>query len=1161
MNDRISLTHVASHCIVQLAVLLVMIASVTAAPSAAPSAAPVVTAAPAGMGSAAAGAVSAPAVSGSAPSLAVAPAAKPALPATAPAAEVLAPVSSQPAAPIAQSAESAPAAQQAANQQTTNQTAPPAATGTVSQNAPPLSPIEAAMTGSGKDTTKSSPQLFQTGPLQQFGYSFFRAGSDPFAAMTDIPVGPDYLLGAGDRINLTVWGSIDGSYPLEVNRSGEIIVPKVGPIKVAGVSFGQLPQLLTGQISRIYRNFQLSVTMGKLRMIKVYVVGNVNAPGDYTITSMSTLLNALSAAGGPTHGGSLRSIAIRRDGKLVDTIDLYDFFLKGDKSRDIRLQPGDTVFVPSIGPVAGIAGNVRRPAIFELKNEKTLKDLLALADGIVPTSYLQRLQISRIDANEKKSVTDVSLDPKTNGKDLDTLADGIQIKDMDLVKIFSIDNTLRGYVRLDGYVLRPGDYALQPGMRIEQILSQGNMLPEHYTESGQLIRLMPPDFHPELIFFNVGLAMAKNPEQNLELKEFDVVRIFSRGEMEALPRVRIAGEVQRPGQYQLFTNMRVSDLLKFAGNPNTTANLKMAEIRRLDYSKTNITPYSFYINLEEAIKGNPEHNVTLQPLDEVVIKKWVAREEYPVMISGEVITPGTFRYVDNMTIRDLVLEAGNVKKNAYLDMVEIRRYDYLKINITPHSFYVNLGEALKGNPEHNVKLQPRDEIVVKRWFAGEEFPVSISGEVMNPGTFRFVDNMTVRDLVLEAGNVKKSAYLNMAEIRRYDLVKINITPHSFYVNLEEALKGNPEHNVKLQQRDEVVVKKWFPGEEFPVAIGGEVTNPGSFRYVTGMKVRDLVLEAGNVRYSAYLKNVEVNRRKIENDTIKSYSINIDLEKALKNDPDSNIPLQPFDTVTVHKIPNWIEEVDRYVTISGEVLFPGTYPIVKGEHISDVLQRSGGITDRAYLRGAKFTRRSVKELQQKRMDEVLTKTQRDIMQKQATLSSVATSKEELESTKETLNALQRNVEMLKQAKAEGRVVNRLDQNEMLKGSDNDLVLEGGDTLEIPPRPSVVNVLGQVFNPNAFLYTSGRDVDWYLQKTGGPLADAETSDMYVIQADGAVFSRQQSFFGGFMSSRLEPGDSLIVPQKLEKTPWVRDIKDITQILANIAMSAGTILLGLR
>lgn len=857
----------------QIFFLFVMLASAGATQASAP-----------GVSAASGGGLGAPAtVNGTALSSAGG-AANSGLPATTPMGEAFAPGTSQSLAPMTRSSEGALAAPQSGLQQTTNlaTASEPSVQPTVSKSDPDLSAIEIAMMASGSDAEKTSPQKFQNKKLLQFGYSFFRTGTDPFAAMSDIPVGPDYLLGAGDRINLTVWGSIDGSYQLEVNRSGELVIPKVGPVKVAGVSFGQLPQLLTGQLSRIFRNFQLSVTMGKLRLIKVYVVGDVNAPGDYNISSMSTLLNALSAAGGPTHSGTLRSIVIRRDGQLVDTIDLYDFFLKGDKSRDIRVQSGDTVFVPSIGSVAGIAGNVRRPAIFELKNEKTLKDLLDLADGIVPTGYLQRLQISRVDAYEKKSVTDVNLDPKTTGKDLDSLAAAISVKDMDLVKIFPIDSTVRGYARLSGYVLRPGDYAVKPGMTLRDLLLPDNLLPEYHQSIGSLIRLMPPDYHPEMIVINPANAAAGKPGFNLELQEFDTVKIYSRWEMEEMPRVRVNGDVQRPGDYRLLE---------------------------------------------------------------------------------------------------------------------------------------------------------------------------------------------------------------------------------------------------------------------------------------GMTVRDLLYTAGNVKLTAFLKNAEIARMQRRGDSVSLSSLVIDLGRALDNDPKHNLLLEPFDELTVRRIPNWAEETDRYVTITGEVQFPGTYPIFKGERISDVVLRSGGYTDKAYLRGAKFTRRSVQELQQKQMDVILSRTERDIVQKQADLSALASSKEELDSTKAALDALLKNTEKMKQLKAEGRVVIHFEQGQEMKRSDYDLLLEGGDTFYVPPTPSVVNVMGQVYNPSSFVHLTGNSASSYLDLSGGATKDAEPSDMYVLRADGSVYSRQQSFFGSFLSSPLDAGDTLIVPQKLERVAWIREIKDWSQILANIALTAGTIMLGLR
>lgn len=761
-------------------------------------------------------------------------------------------------------------------------------TATLSEASADVSSAERAMLETGSGSEKSTPQEFRVKRLKPFGYNFFRAENQGFAPLNDIPVGPEYQLGTGDRIVMTVWGSLEGSYELEINRSGEVVLPKVGSVKIAGTTFGQLPKLLTGHLAKVYRDFNINVTMGKLRMIKVYVVGEVKTPGDYSISSLSTLINALSAAGGPTTSGSLRSISIIRDGKQVDSVDLYSFFLKGDKSRDIRLQSGDSVFVPAVGPVAGIAGNVRRPAIYELKNEKNLKDLLELANGIVPTGYLQRMQIARVEANDKKIVTDINLDPQKTGKALDQLTSSIAIKDLDLVKIFPIDGTLRGYARLEGYVLRPGDYALQQGMRIEQLLGQDNLLPEYYSESGQIIRLMPPDFHPELIFFNVGRAMAKEPEHNLELNEFDVVRIFSKWEMQEMPKVRISGEVQKPGEYRYFEKMKVRDLLVFAGNPKLTAFLPNAELTRLKLTTASVSSYPITIDLSEALKGNPQHNIALEPHDEL---------------------------------------------------------------------------------------------------------------------------------------------------------------------------------------------------------------------------------------------------------------------------------------TIRKIPNWSDENDRYITLKGEFVFPGVYPVFKGEKLSSVIKRAGGFTPKAYLKAAKFTRTSVRELQQKRMDEFIASTEIDINIKMSESSLTATTTEELAARKASLEGLHRSLHLLKSTKAEGRMVIRLSQPETFAASPYDIEVMGGDSLEVPLNSNSVSVIGKVTNPTNFIHVEGNKVDDYLEMAGGATSDSHLDEMYVVRADGSVYSKQQyssfaSLIGeSFEGERINPGDTIVVPQIFEKTAWMRNIKDVTTIISQIAISAGTIFLGLR
>jgi protein involved in polysaccharide export with SLBB domain len=815
----------------------------------------------------------------------------------------------------------------------------------------------------------AQPQSLSVGTPRQFGYSFFRPDAGGFAPLTDVPVGPDYVIGAGDRIVLTLWGSIEGNYELEVNRTGEITLPRVGTVKIAGVNYGQLPQILRVNLAKVFKDFQLNVNLGKLRLIKVFLVGEVRNPGDYNLSSLSTLINALSAAGGPTYNGTLRNIQIKRNGKLVETVDLYDFFLKGDKSRDIRLQPGDTVFVPTVGPVAGIAGNVRKPAIYELRDEKSLKDLLALADGINPSGYLQRIQISRVEAHEKRLVNDFSLDPKSGDKTLDDLTGSIAVRDMDFVKIFPIDGRLRGYVRLDGYVLRPGDYALKPGMRISDLVGKDNLLQEHFSDAAMLTRLYPPDFHPEKIFFNLGKAMAGDGVQDMTLQEFDVVRVFSRYDMEEKPIVSISGEVQHPGVFRLTENETVSDLVKEAGNLKRLAFTKKAEIRRIRVENEQIKPYSIYINLEEALKGDPKHNIVLAPFDEVVVKK----------------------------------------------------YDFDETRF-----------------------------------------VRISGEIQRPGEYRLVEKMTIADLAMEAGGLKKTAFT---------------------------------------------------------------------------------------------QNAEITRLKISGDSVSSFPINVNLEEALKGNPKENILLERQDTVTIRRIPNWAEETERYVTLKGEFRFPGVYPIFKGENLSRVIERAGGFTDKAYLRAARFSRESIRELQQKRMDETLAKTEEEILKKQTELSSVAASKEELEANRAALEGLQRTVALLKTKKAEGRLVIRLDTLDKFKGSSYDVEVMGGDTLEVPKMPNAVNIIGQVYNPTSIIPVEKEDVAYYLDKVGGPTREAEEDDIYIVRVDGTVQSRQQtSIFKSFMSTTLGPGDTIIVPQQFEKTAWMRDIKDIATILGQLALTAG-------
>jgi protein involved in polysaccharide export with SLBB domain len=724
--------------------------------------------------------------------------------------------------------------------------------------------------------------------LKQFGYEFFKNRLVTGIPSENLPVGNDYVIGPGDSLRIDMWGSVSARYELAVDRNGEIAIPRVGTVKVWGLSYGQAKEAINRAISRYFKGYELNVTLGQLRAIQVFVVGEVEAPGTYHISSLGTVVNALSTAGGPSKNGSLRTIKLLKGGKVVQEIDLYDMFLSGDRSKDIRLENGDTVFVPVIGPVAAVAGEVKRPAIYELKGKTTLPQLLAMTGGVTAAGYTGRLQLERFEGNNARIIIDYEPKPAT----LEEALAGVEMHDRDMVKVFPVNKALREVVTLQGNVARPGEYQFKKGMRvIDLIPGYQALLPDSWLESAEISRLALPDQHREVLTVNLGKALAGDTTENILLQEQDTVRVFSRTDKE---------------------------------------------------------------------------------------------EKRTVAISGQVVNPASYDYYPNMTVRDLIALAGSPKWNAFLDSAELTRI------------------------------------------------------------------------------------------------------------------------------------------------------------------------------------------KVEEGRARSTRITIDLGKALAGDPAQNLVLQPNDVLIVRGIADWLEAKERFVTLDGEVRYPGSYSIAKGERLSSVIERAGGFTDKAYLKGAKFTRVSVRENQQKRMDEVIARTEQDVLKKQTELAALAASKEELEATKASLEALMKSLETLRTAKAEGRVVIRLAALEEFKHTPYDIELMGGDTLEIPLTPNVVNVMGQVYNPTTLIRMPGKSLSYYLQKSGGPTRDAEESEMYVIKADGTVTSRAQSSaglrwddeakrwtFGSFMSASLDPGDTLVVPQKLERIAWMREIKDITTIVSQVALTAGIII----
>jgi protein involved in polysaccharide export with SLBB domain len=617
--------------------------------------------------------------------------------------------------------------------------------------------------------------------LKHFGYEFFRQPPSTFAPVDNIPVGPEYVIGPGDEIRVIIWGSIEAQWNGVVDRDGSITLPKIGTIGVAGLTFEELKEVLYKEFSMYYRNFEMNVSMGKLRTIQVYVVGDAKRPGAYTVSSLSTLVNALFAAGGPSKEGSMRRIELKRNGETIVVFDMYDLLLKGDKTKDVRLMPEDVIFIPPVGPCVAIAGSVKRPAIYELKKEKTIKELIELAGGLSDISFKGRIQIERVVENYRQIVFESELEQALNHP----LISG------DLIKVFQVF----------------------------------------------------PD------------------------KKF----------------VRITGAIQRPGEYG---------------------------------------------------------------------------------------------FKDGMTVKALISMAGGLKYYAYTKKAELTR-------VTP---------TPKG-----------------------------------PETKKII------------------------------------------ISLEKALQGDPEHNILLQENDYIFIRA---------------------------------------------------------------------------------------------VPEW--ELYKTVQISGEVKFPGTYTIKKGEKLSSLLERAGGFTEKAYLKGAIFIRQSVKELQQKQLDEMIDRLERELMSVSSASVATAMTPEEARILQIETEQKRQFIQRLRQPRAIGRIVVKLDEPERLKDTLYDIELEEGDFIHIPQKPNTVQVLGSVYNQGAFVYDPNKDYSDYIELAGGFTENADEKNIYILKVDGSAVKPGKGLLGlrwnqvskrwEIGGSELEPGDTIIVPEKLYKIAWMREIKDIIQILYQIAVAAG-------
>ena len=516
--------------------------------------------------------------------------------------------------------------------------------------------------------------------LKPFGYDLFEGVPSTFAPVSDIQVPMDYLVGPGDTLAVQLYGNEPAQYSLTVQRDGRVNFPKLGPIMVSGLTFNQARATIEDRVQQQLIGSRVSVTMGDLRSIRVFVLGEAQKPGSYTVSGLSTMTNALFVSGGVKKIGSLRKIELKRNGKLIGVLDLYDLLLHGDTSGDQQLMPGDVIFLPPIGETASVYGAVRRPAIYELKNEKTVEQLVALAGGLQPDADGKTAQLERIKPSRLREMVNVDL--------TSDLGRQVAIDNGDKLRIPAIRPTLENSVVLSGYVFRPGSFEFHPGLRLSNVLPSFDELQptadRHYI---MIRREVPPDERVEVISANLDRALAaRGSADDPELHARDKIIVFDLSasrerivapvirdlELEASPDhpaqvVSIDGRVKAPGRYPLEPSMRVSDLIRAGGSLEDSAFGGEAELTRYEVSNGSARQTSLIpIDLAAVRRGDSAADVQLKPYDVLVIKvvpQW--EEPGTIELAGEVRFPGKYPIHRGETLSSVLHRAGGFTDLAF----------------------------------------------------------------------------------------------------------------------------------------------------------------------------------------------------------------------------------------------------------------------------------------------------------------------------------------------------------------------------------------------------------------------------------------------------------------------------------------------------------------
>ena len=703
-----------------------------------------------------------------------------------------------------------------------------------------------------------TPQEDDNGELKPFGYDLFSGSPSTFAPATDIPVPLNYIVGPGDTVVLQLYGQRNERYELAVSREGIIQFPEVGPLNVSGLSFEDMRGLIQTTVSATLIGQEVSVSMGALRSIQIFVLGEAYRPGVYTVSSLSTMTNALFSSGGVSNLGSLRKVQLLRSGEVVTELDFYELLLNGDTSNDARLQPNDVIFINTTGSTIGLDGEVRRPGIFELDGEESIADILRLTGGLLPTAFQGVAHLERINASGQRTIIDLDL---ANNEDLN-----LRVEDGDLLFVDSVLDRIEAGVFIEGHVNRPGSFAWREGIRISELIDYDDFLPNPDLNYALLVRETQPARNIQVYQLNLGKALnAPGSVDDVLVQPRDRVLIFGENTLEnRLDRrllihpivqtlryqsnvegfrkvVSINGEVSAPGEYPLIENMSINDLIVAAGGSIESADLNQAELtRRLNTPETGMVSQNLQIDLTNSLNMNS----ALDPLDRLTIRQlpnWSEIET--VSIGGEVRSPGIYVIGRDDTLSDLIARAGGLTEYA--------------------------------DPKAGIFL--REELRRNEQRLLDDFNERLTRDLLNQS-------------LTQGGGQIQQPQVNV-EVMNALLAQIEsaVPTGRLVIDLPALLSGlDPSEDVILRDGDELVI----PRTRQEIGVVGEVQLPTSHLYNPEDTVRDYINRSGGFTRNADEDNIFVIK---SNGAVIPYSQNQSLFSFAQ---DSSSQLEAGDSIVV-----------------------------------------------------------------------------------------------------------------------------------------------------------------------------------------------------------------------------------------------------------------------